>query len=115
MEKTKREQRIQRHNRTRAKILGSKERPRISVFRSNKNIYVQVIDDESGKTLASVNSVKTKAKTKKSDIAGQLGESMADKMKELKISQAVFDKSGFKYHGRVKAVAEGLRKGGIKF
>lgn len=117
--KVKRQHRLNRHKRVRAKITGTLERPRVIVFKSNQYIYAQVIDDKAGKTLASVSDYggkksKTKTKDKKSDETSKVGESLAEKMKKLGITEAVFDRGGFKFHGRVKAVADGLRKGGIK-
>ena len=120
--------RIRRHSRVRAKIVGTKERPRVAVFKSNKYIYAQVIDDKVGKTLASVSNyggkpssraqaegkAKAKTKDKKSGSALKVGEALAEKMKKMGITEAVFDRGGFKFHGRVKAVADGLKKGGIK-
>ena len=103
-----------RHARIRAKIAGTASRPRIAVFKSNQYIYAQVVDDESGKTLLSVSDVKAKG-GKKAEKALGLGESLAAKMKEKGLTEAVFDRGGFKFHGRVKAIADGLRKGGIKF
>lgn len=117
--KAKRQHRLSRHKRVRAKIKGSSKRPRVAVFKSNQYVYAQVIDDETGKTLASVSNYggkksKTKTKAKKSDEAFSVGESLAEKMKGTGISEAVFDRGGFKFHGRIKAVADGLKKGGIK-
>ncbi len=117
--KSKQQHRIIRHRRVRAKIIGTKERPRVAVFKSNKYIYAQVINDETSKTLASVSNYggkKTKAKTKdkKAEAASKVGEALAEKMKKAGITEAVFDRGGFKFHGRVKAVADGLKKGGIK-
>lgn len=112
--KTKRQHRLNRHRRVRAKIQGTAQRPRVSVFKSNQYVYAQVIDDEIGKTLISVSDQGTKAKSKKSDAASKAGETLAKKMKEKGITEALFDRGGFKFHGRVKAVADGLRKGGIK-
>ena len=106
--------RARRHSRVRAKITGTKNRPRVAVFKSNQYIYVQVIDDESGKTLLSIYDIKTK-KGRKSDKASEIGKSLASKMKEKGLAEAVFDRGGFKFHGRIKALAEGLRKGGVKF
>jgi len=106
-----------RHQRVRAKIVGTKERPRVSVFKSNKHIFVQFIDDEAGKTILSskvVVSKKSKIKDTKIDKAMKTGEMLAEKAKEAGIREIVFDRGGFKYHGRVKAVADGLRKGGLK-
>lgn len=101
----------------RAKIIGTAKRPRVSVFKSNKNIFVQLIDDERGKTLFS-NSIKDKKgakKSSKSDHAKVVGEALAKKAKETGIADVVFDRGGYKYHGRVKALADGLRAGGLKF
>ena len=117
--KNKRIHRIKRHARVRAKISGSVKRPRVAVFKSNQYVYAQVIDDEAGKTLVSVSNYggkKSKAKTKikKSEGALSVGEVLAEKMKATGITEAVFDRGGFKFHGRVKAVADGLKKGGIK-
>ena len=111
--------RQRRHKRVRAKIFGTKERPRVAVFKSNQYIYAQVIDDKAGKTLASVSNYggkksKVKTKTKKSEDASKIGEALAGKMKKIGITEAVFDRGGFKFHGRVKAIADGLKKGGIK-
>ena len=117
--KAKRQHRLSRHKRVRAKITGTSKRPRVAVFKSNQYIYAQVIDDEAGKTLVSVSNysgkkAKTKTKDKKSGEASKVGEALAEKMKKAGISEAVFDRGGFKFHGRVKALVEGLRKGGIK-
>mgnify|MGYP001575011394 CR=1 FL=1 len=117
--KKKQLNRKRRHSRVRAKIIGTKERPRVAVFKSNKYIYAQVIDDEAGKTLVSASNYggkksKTKTKDKKSESASKAGEVLAEKMKNAGITEAVFDRGGFKFHGRVKAVADGLNKGGIK-
>jgi large subunit ribosomal protein L18 len=108
-----------RKKRVRSKIKGTKKVPRFSVHRSNNQIYVQIIDDEKGITLLglttgqlSKNKIKDKNKTQTAFI---LGEEAAAKAKTKKIKRVVFDRSGFKYHGRVKAVAEGARKGGLEF
>ncbi|MEX2090796.1 MAG: 50S ribosomal protein L18 [Candidatus Paceibacterota bacterium] len=111
---TKQLNRSRRHKRVRAKISGTSSRPRIAIFKSNQYIYAQVIDDESGKTLLSVSDMETK-KGKKTEKAFDIGEGLAVKMKDKRILDVVFDRGGYKFHGRVKAVAEGLRKGGIKF
>lgn len=107
--------RLHRKRRIRAKVSGTSEMPRLSVFRSLKNISVQVIDDVAGKTLVSA-SLK-EVKKAKNDIAGakELGKSVAEKCKAQKIENVVFDRSGYKYHGKVKALAEGAREGGLKF
>jgi len=115
---TKRNNRNRRHNRVRAKISGTVEVPRISVFRSNRHIFVQLIDDNSNKTLLS-STIKPKNESKikgsKTEVAGLIGENLALRAQEKGISKVVFDRGGYKYHGRVKALAEGLRKGGLKF
>jgi len=114
--KTKRAKRQKRARRIRAKIFGVANRPRLSVFRSNQHIYVQLIDDEKGKTIASASDLEIKKTDKgKIVVADSVGQLVAKKAAELKIMQAVFDKRSYKYHGLVKAVAEGARKGGLKF
>lgn len=100
----------------RAKILGTAERPRVSVFRSNRHFYAQLIDDAAGETVASVSSLalaKTSKKPKK-DLAKILGGELAKKAAEKKIAQVVFDKGAYKYHGSVKSFCEALRDGGLK-
>lgn len=117
MNNSKQENRIIRHRRVRAKITGTAKRPRISVFKSNNNIFVQLIDDEKRKTVIS-NSIKEKGKASKgnkSDQAKIIGEAVAKKAKEIGITDVIFDRGGYKYHGRVKALADGLRAGGLKF
>lgn len=106
-----------RHRRVRAKITGTISRPRVSVFKSNKHIFVQFIDDDKGKTILSskiISSKKSKIKGNKTEKALIIGEMLAEKAKESGIKEVVFDRGGFKFHGRIKAVAEGLKKGGIK-
>jgi len=115
--KNKKLHRISRHKRVRAKVYGTMERPRVSVFKGNRHVFVQFIDDEAGKTVLSnkiVSDSKSKIKGTKTDKAIKIGEMLADKAKEAGISESVFDRSGFRYHGRIKAVADGLRKGGLK-
>lgn len=113
---TKKEQRNKRHKRVRGKITGTKECPRFSVFRSNKYINLQLINDEKRKTLISFNDLKIDKKGKtKTEIAKELGIALAKKALEKKIKKVVFDRGGYKYHGRIKAVAEGAREGGLKF
>ncbi|MGE5297711.1 MAG: 50S ribosomal protein L18 [Acidobacteriaceae bacterium] len=107
--------RIVRHRRVRAKILGSAVRPRLNVFRSLKNFYVQLIDDAAGKTLAAASSKEIKAKGKKTDVAGMVGKLAAEKAIKLGITEAVFDRGGYKYHGRIKQAAEAAREAGLKF
>lgn len=113
--------RTKRHRRIRFKIQGTAECPRLSVFRSNQYIWAQLIDDEAGRTMASagtkniIEGKKTKDHGKKIILAEKAGETLAKKAAELKITKVVFDRGGYKYHGLVKAVAEGARKGGLKF
>lgn len=116
--KTKQLNRHRRHKRVRALIKGTADRPRVSVFKSNRHVLVQLIDDEAGKTIISskiISSKKSNMKGTKTDKANKIGELIADKTKEAGIKEVVFDRGGFKYHGRIKAIADGLRKGGINF
>ena len=103
-----------RKNRTRAKIHGTAERPRLTVFRSNKQIYVQVIDDTKGMTLVAASSLGMEAMPKKEQ-AAKVGELIAKKALEAGITSVVFDRNGYLYHGRVKEVADAARNGGLKF
>lgn len=97
-------------------MFGTKERPRLSVFRSNKHIFLQLIDDVSGKTIVSASDFQSKAgKKTKTDIAREIGKELAESAKKKKIKKAVFDRGGYKYHGRIKAVAEGAKEGGLVF
>ncbi len=112
---TKKEQRrIRIKYRVRSKISGTAARPRMSVFRSNKQIYVQLVDDMAAKTLVSASSLKLE-KMPKTEMAGKVGELIAEKALAAGIKEVVFDRNGYLYHGRVKEVAEGARKGGLKF
>ena len=114
--KIKRLKRKMRHNKVRSKIFGTEKRPRMSFFRSNMNNYVQIINDESGKTLVSASDKELKvSKDKKSEKAEKLGELVAKKAKDKKITEVVFDRGGYKYLGRVKAFAESARANGLKF
>lgn len=115
--KEKLKKRFKRKKRVRLKIFGRKEKPRLSVFRSLKHIYAQLIDDEKRHTLTSASDLelKIKKKMKKIEIAKEVGKLIAKKAQELKIEKVVFDRGGYKYHGRVKALAEGAREGGLKF
>jgi large subunit ribosomal protein L18 len=111
---TKIERRLKIKYRVRNKIAGTAERPRLSVFRSNKQIYVQVIDDDAQKTLVAASSLGLE-KMNKSEQATKVGELIAKKALEAGISTVVFDRNGYLYHGRVKAVAEAAREAGLKF
>ncbi len=108
--------RLKRKKRVTAKIFGTAKKPRITVFRSLRNMYVQAIDDEKGVTLVSAKAGEIAGKTKKGkiELAKETGKLMAKKCAKIKISQAVFDRGGYKYHGKVKALTEGLREGGLK-
>lgn len=109
-------QRKHRHQRVRSKISGTPTCPRVSIFRSNKFIYASLIDDEARKTLASSSSAKLSLDNPSNvDAAKKVGLDLAKKAKDLKLSNVVFDRSGYLYHGQVKAVAEGLREGGLIF
>jgi len=108
------ERRIKIKFRIRKNVNGTAERPRLSVFRSNKQIYAQVINDLTGKTLASASSLGLETMPKK-DQAAKVGELVAEKAIAAGISQVVFDRNGYLYHGRVKELADGARKGGLKF
>ena len=111
---TKIERRIKIKYRVRNKISGTTERPRMSVFRSNKQIYVQIIDDLSGKTLVAASSLGMETMPKKGQ-AAKVGELIAKKAQEAGITTVVFDRNGYLYHGRVKEVADAARNGGLKF
>lgn len=111
----KQEKRIKRHARVRAKVIGSIEKPRLCVFRSNSHIYAQLIDDTKKSTIVSANDIEIKEKADKVNASKQVGALLAKKAAEKKIVEVVFDRGGYKYHGRVKALAEGAREGGLKF
>jgi large subunit ribosomal protein L18 len=112
--------RLRRKRSVRKRVLGSTERPRLSVFRSTNHIYAQVIDDSSGVTLAAASSLSPEVRTqsegkKKTETASLVGKLIAEKCREKQIERVVFDRNGFIYHGRVKAVADGAREGGLQF
>ena len=109
--------RQKRHVRVRAKISGTPERPRLNVFRSNVNIYAQIIDDVAGVTLVSASTLDkaVEAGESKSDAARNVGKLLAERAKEKGIETVVFDRGGYIYHGRVQALAEGAREGGLEF
>jgi len=116
MEKYK--QRVQRKKRMRTRMLVSSDRPRLTVFRSNKYIYAQIIDDSKRKTIVAYSSKdlpKTKVGKSGVEVAMAIGEELAKKAKAKKIKKVVFDRGGYRYHGKVKALAEGARKGGLEF
>jgi large subunit ribosomal protein L18 len=107
-------QRRLRHLRVRKKVAGTAERPRLVVFRSDKHIYAHLVDDDARRTIATVSSVKVGG-GKKTEKASEVGKQVAVVAKERGISRVVFDRGGYKYHGRVKAVADGAREGGLEF
>ena len=111
---TKKERRIKIKHRIRKKINGTASRPRLTVFRSNKGIYVQAVNDLEGKTIVSASS-KGISEGTKSEIAAKVGEAVAKKCIEAGITEVVFDRNGYLFHGRVKALADGARNGGLKF
>jgi large subunit ribosomal protein L18 len=113
---TKPQQRLRRRRRVRAKVRGTAQRPRISIFRSNRGINAQLIDDDAGRTLAAV--AWTEADLKglpRMEQASKAGQVLAQRAKEAGIERAVFDRGGYRYHGRVQALAEGAREGGLAF
>ena len=112
-----RSQRIKRHKRVRAKIAGTPERPRLNVFRSETNIYAQIIDDTKGITLVSASSLEKdfECDGTKTDAAKKVGMIVAERAKAKGIDLVVFDRGGYLYHGRVQALAEGAREGGLQF
>ena len=108
--------RLKRRRRVRAKVRGSAERPRISVFRSNRGIFAQLVDDDAGRTLAAVNWTEADLKSlKPMEQAKKAGELLGQRAKAAGIETAVFDRGGYRYHGRVKALAEGAREAGLTF
>lgn len=106
--------RTQRHLKVRKKVTGTSERPRVAVFRSNQHIYAQIIDDTQGQTLVAESDLTVNSGTKK-ERATAVGENLAKKALQKQIKMVVFDRGGFRYHGRVAALAEGLRQGGLQF
>lgn len=112
--KTKRESRIRRHLRVRKKISGTPERPRLSVFRSNRHIYAQLIDDLAGRTIVAASDLEIGVDGTKTERARAVGRLIAERAKAAGIERAVFDRGGRRYHGRVAAVAEGAREEGLR-
>ena len=109
--------RKRRHSRVRKSVHGTEIRPRLAVFRSNKHIYAQVIDDDRGHTIAAASSKESSVKTKVLDVdaAAEVGKLVGARAKDAGVSKVVFDRGGFQYHGRVKALAEGARESGLEF
>jgi large subunit ribosomal protein L18 len=113
---TTREARQRRHRRVRGKVSGTAERPRLAVFRSNRGIFAQLVDDDAGRTLASASWLGLKSKSgNKTEQAAQVGKALAAAGGKAGISTCVFDRGGYLYHGRVKALADGAREGGLQF
>jgi large subunit ribosomal protein L18 len=112
---TKRQARMRRHRRVRGKVAGTADRPRLAVFRSNRGISAQLIDDESGSTLASATWKGIDSSGSKTEQANAVGKALAESAKKAGIEACVFDRAGYLYHGRVKALAEGAREGGLQF
>ena len=111
---TKNQARLKRRRRVRAKVVGTAERPRISVFRSNRGIHAQLVDDIAGRTLAAVVWTESDLRSlKPMEQAGKAGELLAERAKAAGVDAAVFDRGGYRYHGRVKAFADGVREGGL--
>ena len=112
-----RQARERRHRRIRGKVAGTAERPRLAVFRSNKGIFAQLIDDESGRTLAGASwlGLPKSFKGNRIEQAAEVGKALAATAKQAGIDEVVFDRGGYLYHGRVKALADGAREGGLKF
>ncbi len=122
IKKSRRTQRAKRHRRIRKKIQGTAERPRLVVFRSIKNIEGQLVDDDSSRTLVGVSTLaeelkgfQGKSQMPKVEVAFEAGKLLADKAKVAGVERVIFDRAGYKYHGRVKAFADGARKGGLEF
>ena len=113
--KTREEKRVRRHIRVRNTISGTAERPRLVVFRSLKHITAQLVDDTQGRTLFTVTSASIEGEGKKTEKSAAVGKRVAERAKEAGITRVVFDRAGYKYHGRVKAVADGAREGGLEF
>ena len=114
---TTRQARIRRHRRVRGKVAGTAERPRLVVFRSNRGIDAQLIDDSAGRTVAAAGwkQLGKSFKGNKSEQAAEVGKLLAENAKEAGVEEAVFDRAGYLYHGRVKALADGAREGGLSF
>jgi large subunit ribosomal protein L18 len=111
-----REARLRRHRRVRGKVAGTAERPRLVVFRSNRGIFAQLVDDEAGRTLASASWLQQRSlEGTKTEQAAAVGKALAAEAKKAGVEACVFDRAGYLYHGRVKALADGAREGGLKF
>ena len=107
--------RARRHTRVRVKVAGTAQRPRLSVYRSLQHVYAQLIDDEAGRTLAAASTAQLKTGKKNADAAAAVGRTIAERAKAAGVNSAVFDRGGFLYHGRVKALADAAREAGLEF
>ena len=113
---SKPQQRLRRRRRVRARITGTAERPRLSVFRSNRGLFAQLIDDRTGRTITAVSWIEPELRELGSmEQAKRIGELVAERAKQAGVETCVFDRGGYRYHGRVRALAEGAREGGLKF
>jgi large subunit ribosomal protein L18 len=113
---TKQQQRLRRRRRVRSKVRGSAERPRLSVYRSNRGVFAQLVDDDTGRTLAAVNWIESDLRgLGRMEQAKKAGEMLAKRAGEGGVKSCVFDRGGYRFHGRVKALAEGAREGGLSF
>jgi large subunit ribosomal protein L18 len=113
---TKRQARLRRRRRVRARVVGTAERPRLSVYRSNKGLFAQLIDDSAGHTVAAVNWIEPELRgLNLTEQATKVGELIAERGKAAGVESCVFDRGGYQYHGRVRALAEGAREGGLAF
>jgi len=122
LKKSRTVQRAKRHRRIRKKLQGSAERPRLVVFRSLRNMEGQLVDDDSSKTILGISTLaeqlkgfKSESRNRRIEVAFEAGKLLAEKAKEAGVEKVIFDRGGYKYHGRVKAFAEGARKGGLEF
>ena len=113
--RAKREARLRRHRRVRRRVVGTTERPRLAVFRSNRHIYAQIIDDMTGRTVAAAGSVGLPGDDDKTAEAKRVGVELARRAKQAGVSAVVFDRGGYQYHGRVQALADAVREGGLEF
>ena len=115
MKLTKSNRRLRIRRGIRTKIVGTSERPRLSVFKSNKALYAQLVDDAKGHTVAAANSSELGSKTNNIDNSKQVGAKLAERAKAAGVESVLFDRSGYQYHGKIKALADGAREGGLKF
>ena len=113
--RAKREARLRRHRRVRRRVVGTAERPRLAVFRSNRHIYAQIIDDMNGRTVAAAGSLGLDGDDDKTEEAKRVGAELARRAKQAGIGAVVFDRGGYQYHGRIQALAEAAREGGLDF